>query len=96
MSTTPTAGRLPNRTLLAYGGSDLPVMLASMPMMLYLNNFYASDVGIPLVQLANLLLFARIFDLITDPLVGYLSDHTKTMKQIIDLTAFMVEQASAA
>jgi Na+/melibiose symporter-like transporter len=65
-------------TLLAYGVSDLPVMLASMPMMLYLNNFYASDVGIPLVQLANLLLFARIFDLITDPLVGYLSDHTRT------------------
>ena len=53
-------------------------MLASMPMMLYLNNFYASDVGIPLMQLANLLLFARIFDLITDPLVGYLSDHTRT------------------
>ena len=53
-------------------------MLASMPMMLYLNNFYASDVGIPLLQLANLLLFARVFDLITDPLVGYLSDHTRT------------------
>jgi len=70
--------RLPNTTLLSYGISDLPVMLASMPMMLYLNNFYASDVGIPLMQLANLLLFARIFDLITDPLVGYLSDHTRS------------------
>ena len=69
---------MPNRTLFSYGVSDLPVMLASMPMMLYLNNFYASDVGIPLMQLANLLLFARVFDLITDPLVGYLSDHTKT------------------
>jgi Na+/melibiose symporter-like transporter len=80
MSTTPTSAgkRLPNSTMLSYGVSDLPVMLASMPMMLYLNNFYASDVGIPLIQLANLLLFARIFDLITDPVVGYLSDHTKT------------------
>ena len=72
------AQRLPNATMVSYGVSDLPVMLASMPMMLYLNNFYASDVGIPLVQLANLLLFARIFDLVTDPVVGYLSDHTKT------------------
>jgi Na+/melibiose symporter-like transporter len=80
MSTTPTSAgkRLPNSTMLSYGVSDLPVMLPSMPMMLYLNNFYASDVGIPLIQLANLLLFARIFDLITDPVVGYLSDHTKT------------------
>ena len=70
--------RLPNSTLFAYGVSDLPVMFASMPMMLYLNNFYASDIGIPLMQLANLLLIARVFDLITDPLVGYLSDHTRT------------------
>ena len=65
-------------TLLAYGVSDFPVMLASMPMMLYLNVFYATEVGIGLVELANLLLFARVFDLLTDPLVGYLSDHTRT------------------
>jgi GPH family glycoside/pentoside/hexuronide:cation symporter len=70
--------RLPTSTLFSYGVADLPVMIASMPMMLYLNNFYAGDIGIPLMQLANLLLFARIFDLITDPLVGYLSDHTRT------------------
>jgi Na+/melibiose symporter-like transporter len=70
--------KLPTTTVLSYGFADLPIMLASMPMMLYLNNFYAGDVGIPIMQLANLLLFARIFDLVTDPLVGYLSDHTRT------------------
>ena len=74
----PGAPKLPKSTLFAYGAADFPVMLASTPMMLYLNIFYASEVGIGLVELANLLLFARIFDLLTDPLVGYLSDHTRT------------------
>jgi Na+/melibiose symporter-like transporter len=53
-------------------------MLAVMPMMLYMNAFYAGEMGLDLIELGNLLLFARIFDLITDPLVGYLSDHTRT------------------
>lgn len=70
--------RLPTSILFSYGIADFPVMLASMPMMLYLNIFYATEVGIGLVELGNLLLFARVFDLITDPVVGYLSDHTRT------------------
>jgi len=74
MSTQP----LKNSTLFCYGLADLPVMLATLPMLLYLNKFYASDVGIDLMDLATVLLLARIFDLITDPLVGYLSDHTRT------------------
>lgn len=69
---------LGKRTLFFYGLSDAPVMLASFPMMLYLNKFYATDMGIDLAALATILLLARVFDLITDPLVGFLSDHTKT------------------
>jgi GPH family glycoside/pentoside/hexuronide:cation symporter len=76
-SSTPSQ-RLTIPTLLSYGISDFPVMLASMPMMLYLNVFYAGEIGLDLIDLANMLLFARIFDLVTDPLVGYLSDHTRT------------------
>jgi Na+/melibiose symporter-like transporter len=70
--------RLTTSSLFAYGISDFPVTLAGMPLMLYLNVYYATEVGIGLVELGNLLLFARIFDLATDPLVGYLSDHTRT------------------
>ena len=69
---------LKKKTLFFYGLSDAPVMLASFPMMLYMNKFYATDMGIDLAALATILLLARVFDLITDPLVGYLSDHTKT------------------
>lgn len=70
--------RLKNSTLFAYGLADMPVMLAIMPMLLYLNKFYATDMGIGLIDLANILLFARIFDVVTDPLIGYLSDRTRT------------------
>ncbi len=72
------SGRIKNSTLVAYGLADMPVMLALMPMLLFLNKFYATDVGIDLIDLANIMLFARLFDLVTDPLVGYLSDHTRT------------------
>ena len=70
--------RLTIPTLCSYGISDFPVMLASMPMLLYLNVFYAGEIGLDLIDLGNMLLFARVFDLITDPLVGYLSDRTRT------------------
>ena len=70
--------RLKNSTLFFYGISDFPVMLAVMPMMLYLNVFYAGEIGLDLIDLGSMLLFARVFDLLTDPLIGYLSDHTKT------------------
>ena len=69
---------LQKKTLFFYGLSDAPVMLASFPMMLYMNKFYATDMGIDLAALATILLLARIFDLVTDPLVGYLSDHTRS------------------
>ncbi len=69
---------LPKRTLFAYGISDFPVTLAIMPMMLYLNFFYSSEFDLDLVDMGTMMLLARLFDLITDPLVGYLSDHTRT------------------
>ena len=77
-SANPPKNNLPKSTLFAYGISDFPIMLATMPMMLYLNFFYSSEFGLDLVDMGTMMLLARIFDLITDPLVGYLSDHTKT------------------
>ena len=70
--------RLSNSTLFAYGASDIPVMLALMPMSIYLSRFYTGDIGLSISAVANIMLFSRIFDAVTDPLVGYLSDHTKS------------------
>ncbi|MGK0223780.1 MAG: GPH family glycoside/pentoside/hexuronide:cation symporter [Limisphaerales bacterium] len=78
MSSIPTKPGLPKKTLFAYGISDFPITLATMPLMLYMNFFYSSEFGLDLVDMGTMMLLARVFDLITDPLVGYLSDHTRT------------------
>lgn len=70
--------RLSKTTLFCYGVADLPVMLAVMPMSIWLSRFYTGDMGLSLSAVANIMLLARLFDVITDPLVGHLSDHTRT------------------
>jgi GPH family glycoside/pentoside/hexuronide:cation symporter len=70
--------RLNRSTLFCYGLADLPVMLAIIPMSIWLSRFYTGDMGLGLSAVANIMLFARLFDVITDPLVGYLSDHTRS------------------
>ena len=70
--------RLTRATLFFYGLADLPVMLAIMPMSIWLSRFYTGDIGLSLSSVANIMLLARLLDIFTDPLVGYLSDHTRT------------------
>lgn len=73
-----TQPRLSKATLFCYGVADLPVMLAIMPMSIWLSRFYTGDMGLSLSAVANIMLLARLFDVFTDPLVGHLSDHTRT------------------
>ncbi len=72
------AGPLTKSALFYYGLSDLPVMLTIIPMAIWLSRFYTGDMGLSLAAVANILLFARLFDVITDPIMGYVSDHTRT------------------
>ena len=73
-----TSGSFPKSTLFYYGLSDLPVMLTIIPMAIWLSRFYTGDMGLSLSGVANIMLFARVFDVITDPIMGYVSDHTRT------------------
>ena len=70
--------RLTNRSLFFYGLADLPVMLTTIPMAIWLSRFYTGDMGLGLAAVANIMLISRLFDVITDPIVGYLSDHTRS------------------
>lgn len=74
----PPPNSLTKSTLFYYGLSDLPVMLTIIPMAIWLSRFYTGDMGLSLSAVANIMLFARLFDVITDPIMGYLSDHTNT------------------
>lgn len=62
------------RQLLAYAGPSLPLAMLGLPMYVYLPKVYAE---LPLIGLtmAGLTLFAaRLFDLASDPFVGWLAD----------------------
>ena len=70
--------RLKRSTLAWYSLTDLPLALTIFPAAVFLPKFYASDLGVPLALTANIMLLVRLFDLFTDPLMGYVSDRTHT------------------
>ena len=51
--------------------------LAVIPMSLYLPFFYSRDLGLDITDVGLLLMVARITDVFTDPLIGWLSDRTR-------------------
>lgn len=63
--------------LLAYGGLGLPLAMAALPIYVHVPKFYADTLGLSLASIGFLLLLARAFDAIQDPLLGYWSDRTR-------------------
>ncbi|MGX6978040.1 MFS transporter [Vagococcus elongatus] len=61
-----------------YSFGGLGSNLAFFLMMGYLTFFYTDIFGISSITVANIMLITRIFDAITDPLMGLLADRTKT------------------
>lgn len=76
--TQETTERLPNRTKLFYGLSDMPIQVASLPVSAFIPNYYGADLGLSLAAVGTVWLFARLFDAVLDPLIGYASDRTET------------------
>ena len=72
------APSLTRPTLLAYGLPGLPLAVLSLPLFVYLPAFYAEDVGVGFAAVGVALLVARIWDVVTDPLIGGLSDRFTT------------------
>lgn len=69
---------LKKSTLFYYSLTDLPVTMSIFPVLVFIPRFYASDVGVPLAVVGIIMIAVRVFDVITDPLMGYISDHTRT------------------
>lgn len=68
-----------SRSVLAFYA--LPAFVLAMPtipLFVYLPTFYAQGLGVGLAATGTALLAARIFDVLTDPLVGILSDRVRS------------------
>ncbi|MFW5681170.1 MAG: MFS transporter [Pseudomonadota bacterium] len=77
---SPEAGerRLGWGLLLAYGALALPLAALNLPLYVFLPTFWASELGVGLTAVGLALLAARLLDVISDPLIGELSDRTRT------------------
>ena len=70
--------RLPLATMLLYGAPSFAGAALAIPIFVFMPKFYADDVGAPLGVLALAIAVARAFDAITDPLMGWISDRTRS------------------
>ena len=66
------------RTLLAYGVLALPLAALNLPLYVYLPTFYSAGLGLDLAAVGAVLLAARLFDTVIDPLMGELGDRLRT------------------
>jgi len=64
--------------LVAYGLPALAFAVPTIPVYVYLPSFYAEDMGLGLALTGTILLLVRILDVISDPLVGLISDRLPT------------------
>lgn len=69
---------LPAGRLIAFSSLMLPVTAAQLPIAVYLPALYAQHFGLPLAVLGAIFLVERIWGAVTDPLIGALSDRTKS------------------
>ncbi|MBA4782263.1 MAG: MFS transporter [Rhizobiales bacterium] len=64
--------------LAAYATPGLPLATLTLTLTIFVPNFYASDIGLSLAGVGAALFLLRIFDAVIDPVIGYLSDKSKS------------------
>jgi len=62
----------------AYSSPAYALAIIGIPVYVYIPKFYTDVVGINVVLLGYILFSVRLFDAVSDPVIGYLSDRTKT------------------
>lgn len=71
-------GHLTLRRLAAYAVPAMPLAIVLFPSQAILPGFYAQHTTIPLATIGVILILARAFDAVVDPVIGFMSDSTRT------------------
>ena len=72
------ADRIPVLRKTAYAAPAFALAVVGIPVYVYLPKFYTDVVGVHITALGYILLAVRLFDAVTDPALGLLSDRTDT------------------
>ena len=70
--------KIPLRKKIAYTLPAFSLAVVGIPVYVYIPKFYTDVVGVEITVLGTLLAGVRLFDAVTDPVMGYLSDRTVT------------------
>ncbi len=81
------------RTLLYYALPALPAALLGLPLYIYLPTYYAQDLSLGVFTVGAVLLAARLLDMLSDPLLGILSDRLKARKPLMLLGSIIMTGA---
>jgi len=79
VSDTEARSRLPRRTLLSYAAANVGYGMIDLPLSVLLIFFYVNVVKLAPHLVAVGLLIGRIWDAVTDPTMGYISDRTRSV-----------------
>ena len=72
------APALPRATLLAYALPWIVVQVVFLPLFNFVPGHYSDALGVPLAAVGAVLLGTRLIDVFTDPLIGLMSDRTRS------------------
>ena len=70
--------RLKTSEKIAYAAPAFSLAVVGIPVYIYIPKFYTDVVGVHISAMGTILLFVRLFDAITDPVIGLMSDRLKT------------------
>lgn len=70
--------RVPLRTRLAYAAPAFALATFGIPFYIYVPQFYTDTIGAPAAVIGWVIVVARLFDALLDPLIGVLSDRTRS------------------
>jgi glycoside/pentoside/hexuronide:cation symporter, GPH family len=73
-----TVQPLTPKILAAYSGVTIPMAALGMPIAVYLPRFYTEGMGLSLVTVGLVFTLARVWDVITDPVMGMIIDRYDT------------------
>ncbi|MFT5560907.1 MAG: Na+/melibiose symporter-like transporter [Candidatus Azotimanducaceae bacterium] len=69
---------LARRTIYSHGTMGLPLAVIGYPLAIWIPAHYSGGLGISLAVVGTILMLARLTDVITDPIIGELSDRWRT------------------
>ncbi len=73
-----TEEKLSTGKKLAYAAPAFALAVVGIPVYVYIPKFYTDVVGVHISALGAILLIVRLFDAVTDPVIGLLSDRART------------------